>query len=75
MGKVSPPRKNEDVIAYNAVAKKIMQENNIVINDLYAFALPQLDKIQQKANVHFTDKGSAVLAERVAAAIEAALKK
>jgi acyl-CoA thioesterase-1 len=74
-GKTNPPRKNVDVIAYNKVAKKIMDENGVAINDIYAFALPQLDKIQQPVNVHFSDKGSAALAERVAAAIEAALKK
>ena len=74
-GKTNPPRKNDDVIAYNAVAKKIMEENGIAINDLYAFALPQLEKIQQPVNVHFNDKGSTALAEHVAAAIEAALKK
>jgi lysophospholipase L1-like esterase len=74
-GKTNPPRKNEDVIAYNKVAKKIMEENGVAINDLYAFALPQLNKIQQPVNVHFTAKGSEALAERVAAVIEAALKK
>lgn len=74
-GKLSPPRKNDDVIAYNKIAKKIMEENGVAINDLYAFALPQLDKIQQPVNVHFTNAGSAVLAERVAAAIEKALTK
>ncbi len=74
-GKTNPPRKNSDVIEYNKVAKKIMEENGIAVNDLYAFALPQLDKIQQPVNVHFTAKGSEALAERVAAAIEAALKK
>ena len=75
LGKLNPPRKNEDVIAYNAAVKKIMEANGVAINDLYAFALPQLEKIQLKENVHFSEKGSAALAERVAAAIEAALKK
>lgn len=74
-GKLNPPRMNDDVIAYNKVAKKIMDENGVATNDLYAFALPQLDKIQQKVNVHFTPKGSEALAERVALAIEVALKK
>ncbi len=74
-GKLNPPRKSEDVLAYNKVAKKIMDENGVAVNDLYAFALPQLDKIQLKANVHFSDKGSEALAERVAKAIETALKK
>ena len=71
----SPPRKNEDVIAYNAAAKKIMEANGIVIHDLYAFALPRLGKIQRPANVHFTPEGSKVLAEQVAAAIIDVLEK
>lgn len=74
-GKTNPPRKNSDVVEYNKVAKKIMDENGVAINDLYAFALPQLEKIQLPVNVHFTAKGSEALADRVAAAIEKALVK
>ncbi len=70
----SPPRSNEDVLAYNAVAKKIMEKNGVEIDDLYAFALKQLDKIQRPANVHFSPKGSTVLAEQVAASIAKALE-
>jgi acyl-CoA thioesterase-1 len=55
---VSPPRKNADVIAYNAIARKIMDDNGVPIDDLYAFALPRLDKIQQPANVHFTRRAT-----------------
>jgi acyl-CoA thioesterase-1 len=72
--KVNPPRKDADVISYNAVARKIMEENGVAINDLYAHVLPQLAKIQQPANVHFTDAGSRVLAERVGEMLEATLK-
>lgn len=71
----SPPRSDEDAVAYNAVAKKIMDENGIAIDDLYAFALPRLKEIQRPANVHFTPEGSAVLAKQVAAAITEALEK
>jgi lysophospholipase L1-like esterase len=67
-------RKNSDAIAYNAVARKIMEENGIAIDDLYAFALPRLAKIQMPANVHFTYPGSEELAKQVAASIRAALK-
>jgi lysophospholipase L1-like esterase len=74
-GKLNPPRKNADVIEYNKIAKKVMDENGVAVNDLYAFALPQLEKIQLKANVHFSEKGSEVLAARVVAAIEKALAK
>jgi lysophospholipase L1-like esterase len=70
---VTPPRKNSDVIAYNAVAQRIMEENGIPIDDLYAVAFPRLGEVQQPANVHYTDAGYEVLAERVAASIRAAL--
>jgi len=71
--KVKPRRKNDDVIAYNAAAAKIMEENGVLINDLYAFALPRLGKILLPANVHFTAEGSAALAEKVAVTIERTL--
>ena len=71
----SPPRKNEDVIAYNAVAGKIMDANGIAVDDLYAFALPKLKEIQRPANVHFTPEGSKILAGQVGAAILEVLEK
>jgi len=69
----APARTPQDVIAYNEVAKAIMDERGIAIDDLYAFALPRLAEIQQPANVHFTEEGYEVLARQVAASIEAAL--
>jgi acyl-CoA thioesterase-1 len=70
----SPPRHNADVLAYNTAAKKIMDEQGIAIDDLYAFALPQLAKIQLPNNVHFSPEGSQVLARQVAESIEKAIK-
>jgi len=70
-----PIRKNDDVLAYNAVAKKIMDENGIRIDDLYAFALPKIKEIQRPDNVHFTDDGSKVLAQQVSASIAEVLPK
>lgn len=60
-------------VKFNAVAKKVMDENGVLINDLYSFALPQLDKIQKPRDVHFHGKGSAVLAKEVARQIMKAL--
>lgn len=71
----SPPRTNEDVIAYNAVGRKIMDRHGVGVDDLYAFALPRLKKIQRPANVHFTPQGSKILAGQVATSILEALKK
>ncbi|WP_340113951.1 SGNH/GDSL hydrolase family protein [Maribellus mangrovi] len=51
---------------YNRVAIKIMNKNNIGINDLYTFAEPRLDEIQIPDNVHFTEDGYRQLAKKVA---------
>jgi lysophospholipase L1-like esterase len=66
-------RHGADAPLYNGIANKIMDENRVVIDDLYTFALPQLTKIQQPKNVHFSTEGSEALAKRVAASIEAVL--
>lgn len=64
----------EDVPLYNGIAAEVMKEAGIPTHDLYAFALERLPQIQLPADVHFTPAGSAVLAEDVARAIEAALR-
>ena len=73
--KLSPPRKDSDVQAYNAVAKKVMDEHKIPTNDLYAHTLPKLAEVQLPANVHFKKEGSEFLAKKVAKSIEEALAK
>jgi acyl-CoA thioesterase-1 len=72
-GKVSPPRVPDDVKAYNSAALKVMREKGVAVNDLYAFALPRLERIQLPVNVHYTEAGYQELASEVARRIEAAL--
>jgi hypothetical protein len=62
-----------DELKYNAIALRVMQKHGVVIDDLYAFALPRLAEIQLPANVHFKPEGSKQLAERVAASISKTL--
>ena len=64
----------EDFVTYNTIARKIMKENGIPINDLYSFSLPRLPEIQIPVNSHFTRKGSKVLATHVSSAILKALE-
>ena len=68
-GGVRPHRDPEDVIRYNGAAVAMMKEQGIAVNDLYAFALPQLDTLQRPVNVHFTAAGSSALAGEVTKAI------
>ena len=67
---VDSHRKPADVILYNAVAVKIMEESQIHVDDLYSLALPRLAEIQFPSNVHFFEKGSQYLGKRVVGAID-----
>ena len=73
--RLTPPRRDSDVQAYNSVARKIMEEHGVAINDLYAYTLPKLADVQRPANVHFTPEGSQFLAKQVARSIEMSLGK
>jgi arylsulfatase A-like enzyme/lysophospholipase L1-like esterase len=68
-GKLNPPRLPADVPRYNEAALRVMKEFEVRVNDLYAFALPQLAEIQLPSNVHFKPEGSAKLAKPVADSI------
>ncbi len=56
-------------LPYNEVAKKVMSEEGVIWNDLWAAVKPEQARLQGKRNVHFEASGSAVLAEQVARAI------
>jgi len=62
------------VIERNAIAARVMQDNGIAIDDLYAAVLPHQAEMQSPQPVHFNAPGSAFLGEAVARAIEPALK-
>ena len=62
-------------LPYNVVARRVMKEEGVTLNDLWAFATPQLGKLQIPGNPHFTAQGSAVLAKEIAGKISAALEK
>lgn len=60
---------------YQAAARKVMKKHGIIINDLYAFMVPNWEKYKiADNNVHFNHSGSRALAEKVAEAIKANLK-
>ncbi len=62
-------------LPYNAVAKKVMAEEGVTWNDLWAAVKPRQAQLQGKRNVHFMASGSAVLAKQVAEAITRELPK
>lgn len=64
-------RRAADVILYNTIARRVMSENAIPINDLHQVitdAVP--DTCLLPDGVHFNAKGNALLAEAVAAMID-----
>ena len=60
-------------LPFNVVAKRVMNEEGVTLNDLWAFVTPQLDKLQQPGNPHFISKGSDVLAHEIAQVIATTL--
>lgn len=74
-GNLAPNRRFGDVAKYNALAKKVMDENGVAIDDLNTAITPHLEKCQKPRDVHFTPAGSAILAKCVAASIESQLPK
>jgi hypothetical protein len=67
-------RVSGDEVKYNAIAARIMQENGVATDDLYAFAKARLERIQLPANVHFTPSGYEELAGEVARSIRNAMQ-
>jgi lysophospholipase L1-like esterase len=72
-----PPTSNKfgDVKTYNDIARRIMDENGVAIDDLNAQIAPKLAELQIPQNVHFHTEGYEFLAKKVAAQIELALPK
>jgi hypothetical protein len=62
-----------DEVRYNTIAARLMADEKIAINDLYALANEHLATWQRKANVHFNAQGSRGLGDRVADEIRKAL--
>ena len=64
-----PRRRDADVLVCNEIARRVMAEAAVPVNDLYAAVRPRLTEFQRPANVHFTEPGSQFLARFVADAI------
>ena len=61
-GGVRPHRDVEDPARYNAVARRVMAEHGIPVNDLHGLAAGRMDELMRPVDVHFTRAGSRVLA-------------
>ena len=74
-GKLRPYRSPADAVRYNDLARGLMAERGIEVDDLYSFVLPQLAELQRPNDVHFTPTGSRALAGEVARHLRAALAR
>lgn len=74
-GILSPTRRFGSIDEYNAIARKVMEEGGVAINDLNAVITPHLATTQKPNDVHYTDEGSAILAKAVEGAVLRVLTK
>lgn len=70
---VKPHRDPADAQNYNKAALKIMEKNQIPINDLHGLVVDKLDTVQKPVNVHFNATGTTLFAKEVAKKIGEAL--
>lgn len=66
-------RIEHEEIAYNAVARRVMKEAGVMIDDLHALAVAKQSELQRPKDVHFTEEGYRRLGEAVTASVVAAL--
>ena len=74
-GELVPSRRFGKVAEYNAIAKKVMTEDGVAIDDLNTAITPHLAELQNPKDVHYKPEGYAFLAKQVAGSIETALAK
>lgn len=68
-------RRFDSIPSRNEIAVKLMKDNGVAIDDLYAVVLPVQEQIQRTGDVHYKPEGYAILAKAVAASIDAELPK
>ena len=57
---------NENIARYNSLIVPLLEEKGVIINDLYSFVSADIDKyIREDDNIHLTDEGIEVCAQRV----------
>lgn len=66
-------RIEHEEIAYNAVARRVMKEAGVMIDDLHALAVAKQSELQRPKDVHFTEEGYRRLGEAVSASVVTAL--
>ena len=67
-------RSETDVILYNRIAREVMEQARVPMNDLYQFVMDGgRDQMISEDGIHFTPEGAAALGKRVAEVIREAL--
>lgn len=74
-GKLQPGRIFDSIEARNELAVRLMHDEGVAIDDLYAVAKPVMETVGRPNDVHFAPEGYTLLAKAVAASIEAQLPK
>lgn len=74
-GVLAPDRRFGSVEHYNAIARQVMVDNGVAIDDLNAVIAPHVGRLQNPNDVHFSAEGSALLAKQVAASVSEQLAR
>ena len=72
-GELNPNRTFGDVGEYNAIARKVMEENQVQIDDLNGWMTPRFEELHNPKDLHYGPAGYEFLAQKVAEEIGKAL--
>jgi len=67
------PTATEAIVEKNAIAARVMENNSVAIDDLFAFIAPHVAKVQNPKDVHFNGEGYELLGGKVAVEIQKVL--
>ena len=66
---------DQDIVARNEIAARLMQKHGVAVNDLYSAIKPHLAEYQNPKDCHFNNQGYDLLGQKAANEILAALKQ
>lgn len=69
------PAATAAIVEKNEIAARVMQKNDVAIDDLFAFITPHLAQVQNPKDVHYNGEGYKLLGGQVADSIRKALGK
>jgi acyl-CoA thioesterase-1 len=72
-GEADPDRRPGDTALYNEVAVEVMEDRGVIVNDLHALIVDDMELYIRPDGIHYDATGSAIMGNQVASSIRAVI--